>query len=131
MSTTPQEILSNAISMPDTTEVEIRAKISRLYYALYSHACEFHDSLDSQGAQLKKEVGAHKRLSQQLTNPTVKDSSLETASRQIGTMQQLAHEIRIKADYGLDQTVAAADLTKCKGYVERALKIPLPKLAAA
>ena len=131
MSTTPQETLATAIAMPQSSEVEIRAKISRLYYALYSHACEFHDSLCTQGVQLKKEVGAHKRLSQQLTNPTVTNGDLQTLSRQIGTKQQLAHEIRVKADYNNDQNINSADLAKCVRYVKDGLAIPLPKRAAA
>lgn len=131
MSTTPQETLANAMAMPQSTEVEIRAKISRLYYALYSHACEFHDSLGMEGIQLKKEVGAHKKLSQQLTNPTVPDADLQALSRQIGTKQQLAHEIRVKADYNNDEKVDRSDLVKCTRYATDGLAIPLRKRAAA
>jgi hypothetical protein len=131
MSSTFQEVLNAAQALPETTEAEKRTKISRLYYALYTYACEFHDSLGSDGILLKGNVGAHKQLSQKLTNPTVTHPELQTASRSMGTKQQLAHELRVKADYHLDEDVVDKDLRDVKRYVRDGMAIPLIKQAAA
>lgn len=123
MSTTPTDILENAEQLPETSESEIRTKISRLYYALFSHACEFEKKLPSQGSLLKRDSGAHAKLSQRLTNPSVKSDQIEGISRQLGTQQMMAHDLRVKADYRLDEKVDKSDLLKCKGYVKRGMAI--------
>lgn len=128
---TPAELWAHAQTLPSSTEAERRAKISRSYYALYSHACDFNDSLDSKGILFKKDSGTHNRLSQALTNPTVKDDELQKHSRSLGTMQKLAHELRIKADYNLLADVTQADVQKCSRYVGAAMAIPVQVKKAA
>lgn len=131
MASTPQETLHAALQLPERTEVEKRTKISRLYYALYSHACNFHDALGHSGLLLKRDVGSHKQLTQKLTNPTTPDQALQDASRQLGTKQQLAHDLRLKADYDLHLDVLSVDLAKCKRYVQDGMAIPVAAKAAA
>jgi hypothetical protein len=132
MSVTPLEILEHAKSLPQNSEADIRAKISRLYYALYSHACDFNSQLPSEGNLLKKEAGNHHQLAQKLTNPTVSDTNLQAKSRDLGTKQKLAHELRVKADYDLNCTVNKEDLDKCLGYVTRGMAIsPTPPKGGA
>ena len=131
MSSTCLELFGAAQALPEADEAEKRTKISRLYYALYSYACEFHDSLGSDGVLLRGNVGMHKQLSQMLTNPTVNISELQKASRSMGTMQQLAHELRVKADYHLDEDVSDKDLRDIKRYVRSGMAIPLRTKAAA
>jgi hypothetical protein len=125
MTTTAQEIWAHAQSLPHVSQVEIRTKISRAYYALYTHALEFHNSLASKGNALTDKAGYHKLLSQWLTNPTVTDNSLADSSRELGTKQMLAHEIRIRADYELDTPISTHDLFKCIRYVSTGLAIPI------
>lgn len=131
MSVTPDQIWAHAQNLPQTSEEELRAKISRSYYALYSHACMFNDQLESEGNVFKRASGSHSQLSQKLTNPTVKDPVLQVSSRDLGTKQKLAHELRVKADYELDVPVNQKDLMQCLGYVRRGMAIPVPKKAAA
>jgi hypothetical protein len=128
MSTKPSEIYTNAQALPQKSESEIRTKISRLYYALFSHACEFDASLPDQGVLLNKESGVHSRLSQRLTNPTVKSAALQDASRTIGSFQRLAHEIRVKADYHLNDNVTTADLAKCTRFVEKGMSVNITEV---
>lgn len=123
MSVSPHEIWEHALSLPSSTESEKRAKISRAYYALYSHALAFHNNLPSAGNELRGDVGLHKRLNQKLTNPTVADEAAKSLSRQLGTKQGLAHEIRVKADYKLDEHVSDSDVTKCLSYVRKGLEL--------
>lgn len=117
MSVTAGDLYQHAQNLPERTEEEIRTKISRLYYALFSHACDFNDQLPSEGNLLKREAGSHLQLTQKLTNPTVKDDTLQAKSRELGTKQQLAHELRVKADYHLELEVGKSDLLKCARYV--------------
>lgn len=127
MSTTPQEIWQHAQTLPDKSESEIRTKISRAYYALYSHAYEFHDSLPECGHLLKDDVGVHKQLQQKLTNPSTKcAATVQSASRSLGTWQSLVHELRIKADYHLDEHVDKKDLAKCLQFVQKGMALPIP-----
>ena len=127
MSTTPHEIWTHAQSLPAASESEIRTKISRAYYALYSHAFEFHDALPTCGGLLKGDVGVHKQLQMKLTNPAQTCSQSEqSASRTLGTMQLLAHDLRLKADYRLGEHVNRTDLQKCLGYVSTGMAISLP-----
>jgi hypothetical protein len=127
MSVTPFQIFEHAKSLSQDSEAEIRAKISRLYYALFSHACDFNSQLPSEGNLLKKDAGNHHQLAQKLTNPTVSDANLQAKSRDLGTKQKLAHELRVKADYELGSTVDKNDLVRCLGYVTRGMEIsPTP-----
>ena len=123
MSVTPADLHAHAELLQSNSEPEIRTKISRLYYALYSHSCNFYSSLPSQGNLLKNGTGSHDKLSQLLTNPTVQDKDLESKSRNLGTKQKLAHELRIKADYYWDKQVDNIDLVKCSRYVSEGMKI--------
>lgn len=131
MSSTCLEMLSAAQALPESTEVEKRAKISRLYYALYTYACEFHDALGYEGNLLRGDVGMHSQLSQMLTNPTIPSDELQSASRSMGTKQKLAHELRVKADYHLDEDVVDKDLRDVKRYVRDGMAIPLRNRAVA
>jgi len=123
MSVTPRQMWEHAKALPQNTETEMRAKISRLYYALFSHACEFNSQLPSEGQLLKKDAGSHHQLFQKLTNPTVAENALQTKSRELGTKQKLAHELRVKADYELDEEVNKADVAKCVRYVDFGMEI--------
>lgn len=123
MSVTPTNIWEHAQTLPQNNEVEIRTKISRLYYALFSHACEFNSQLPEEGHVLRRDVGSHHQLSQKLTNPTVKDPVLQNRSRELGTKQKLTHELRVRADYDLDSVVDKVDLAKCIRYVQAGMAI--------
>lgn len=125
MSVNPTEIWEHAQKLPEATEADIRAKISRSYYALYSHACLFTKGLATQGQETTFGSGMHRKLIQRLTNPTVADPKQCEASRQIGTKQMLAYDYRLKADYYLDEPVTTADLKKCLSYVRSGLAIPI------
>jgi len=131
MSITPMDLWQYAQSLPETTESERRAKISRCYYALYSHACQFNEHLPSEGLVFKSGSGMHKQLIQKLTNPTVSDPTLTALSRRVGTQQMLAYDLRLKADYHLEKTVSVSDVKKCVAFVKIAIMIPLPEKAAA
>lgn len=126
MSTTPNEIWSDAQKLPEATEVQRRAKISRCYYALYSRACEFSGELITEGNLLRAGSGMHSKLTQKLTNPTIKDPEISALSRQMGTQQMMAYDLRLKADYYLDDEVTVSDVRKCVGFVRRGIEIPLP-----
>lgn len=124
MGVTPFELWEHARSLPAKTQAEIRTKVSRAYYALYSHACVFNDGLPATGNLYKKEAGSHSQLTQKLTNPNLKNyPSLEAKSRNLGTKQKLAHEIRVKADYDLADPITQIELAKCLRYVEAGLQI--------
>lgn len=131
MSITPTDLWEHAQTLPETTESERRAKISRCYYALYSHACQFNEHLPSEGLVFKSGSGMHRQLIQKLTNPTVSDPTLTQLSRRIGTQQMLAYGLRLKADYDLEEPVSVADVKKCVGFVKVGIVIPLPRKAAA
>ena len=128
---TADDLWKHAQQLPETTEVERRTKISRSYYALFSYACEFSSALPSEGNLFRKDTGCHSQLSQKLTNPTVADGNLQYQSRVLGTNQKMAHELRVKADYHLDQPVTATDLYKCLTWVSKGMAIPLPVQKAA
>lgn len=128
---TPDDLWLHAQQLPEATEAERRSKISRSYYALFSYACEFNRSLPSEGGLFRKEAGCHSQLSQKLTNPTVADGDLQFQSRSLGTNQKLAHELRIKADYYLDEPVTTADVRKCLAWVRKGMAIPIPNQKAA
>jgi hypothetical protein len=123
MSITACELWTHAASLKQGTEAEIRTKISRAYYALFSHACEFNSQLPSEGNLLRNDVGAHHQLGQKLTNPTVDDPGMQARSRELGTKQKMAHELRVRADYELDAPVGQADLLKCLRYVRQGMEI--------
>jgi hypothetical protein len=125
MSVTPAELWAHAQSLPQKTEAEIRTKISRLYYALYSHAFEFNTQLPSQGILLRRDGGSHSQLAQKLTNPTVDNEALKAVSCMLGTMQKLAHELRVKADYQLSTQISANDLAKCERFVTRGMEVDI------
>jgi hypothetical protein len=131
MSVTPNDLWIHAKSLPEVTEAEKRVKISRCYYALYSHAFQFSERLSTEGLVLKNGSGMHKQLIQKLTNPTVNDPMLVKLSRQVGTQQMLAYDLRLKADYSLGYTVTASDVKKCVSFVNTGILIPLPERAAA
>jgi hypothetical protein len=128
---TPEELWKHAQVLPEGTEAEKRTKISRSYYALFSYACEFNDALISKGNLFRKDTGCHSQLSQKLTNPTVPDSDLQYRSRVLGTQQKLAHELRIKADYTLDEQVTMTDVKKCMAWVTKGMAVALPEQKAA
>lgn len=130
MSVSPMELWEDAEKLPQATEPQRRSKISRCYYALYSYACEFNRALPSEGNVFKGGSGMHKQLIQKLTNPTVEDEQLRAYSRQVGTQQMMAYDLRLKADYRLDEQVTEADVKKCVSFVRRGLEIPLPNVAA-
>lgn len=131
MSQSPLELWSDAQTLPETTEAQRRTKISRCYYALYSHACEFSQALPSEGLLYKSGSGMHKQLIQKLTNPTVMNRDLIALSRKIGTQQMLAYDLRLKADYRLNEDVTPADVRKCVSFVRQGMQVPLPTSAAA
>ena len=125
MSVNPAELWAHAQLLPEATEADRRAKISRSYYALYSHASLFTQSLATQGLETSFGSGMHRKMMERLTNPSVKDDEKCNASRQIGTKQMLAYDFRLKADYYLDEPVTVADVRKCLAYVRGGLAIPL------
>lgn len=127
---TPLEMWVNAQALPATNEAEYRTKISRSYYALYSHACQFNDALPQKGELLKFGSGMHGQLNQKLTNPKVTDPELQFLSRNLGTKQKLAHELRVLADYELTEAVTIKELSKCLRYVKEGMDIPLPLQAS-
>lgn len=129
--TTALEMWQHAQELPEATEVQRRSKISRSYYALFSYACEFNSGLESKGNLFKKDTGSHSQLSQMLTNPTVADNDLQYHSRILGTNQKMAHELRVKADYRLDEPVTVTDLRKCLTWVAKGMAVPLPNQKAA
>jgi len=131
MTCTAETIWAHASALPADTEEQRRTKISRCYYALYTHACNFNDMLATKGQLLQRDSGTHRQLTQKLTNPTVTSAELINYSRQLGTKQMLAHELRVKADYNLSESVTQTDVIKCVGYVRSGLQIPLPNKAAA
>ncbi|MCC6071476.1 hypothetical protein ACFSQU_18205 [Massilia sp. GCM10020059] len=123
---TPDELWRHAQQLPESTEAERRTKISRSYYALFSYACEFNDALSSEGNLLRKGTGCHNQLTQKLTNPTVTDSTLQYQSRILGTQQQIAHALRIKADYDLAVPITIAEVKKCMAWVTKGMAVPSP-----
>jgi hypothetical protein len=123
---TPLEMWANAQALPATNEAEYRTKISRSYYALYSHACQFNEALPAKGELTKFGSGMHGQLSQKLTNPNVADENLKFLSRSLGTKQGLAHELRVLADYQLNKPVTIKELSKCMRFVQDGMNIPLP-----
>lgn len=128
---TPLELWTHAQQLPETTEADRRTKISRSYYALFSYACEFNNALPSEGNLFRKDAGCHSQLSQKLTNPTVADGDLQYRSRVLGTQQKITHELRVKADYNLDETVTHAEMRKCNAWVAKGMAIDLPEQKAA
>lgn len=110
-----------AQSLNTPCEESRRAKISRAYYALYHHAIDFHNGLASSGNTLAAGGGVHRKLIQQLTNPTVTDEAIKSRSRKIGTMLGLARDLRDEADYENTCAIEPKHVRECLRYVEQGL----------
>jgi uncharacterized protein (UPF0332 family) len=123
MSTTVTDLWIHAQQLPQATEECSRAKISRAYYALYHHALQFHDDLDSEGLLPAKPGGQHRKLTHQLVNPTSKNSELCFKSRQIGTYLGLAREKRVNADYHPEKNLGKTEVAECLRYVRTGLAV--------
>ncbi|MEN4918280.1 hypothetical protein ABE485_06375 [Achromobacter spanius] len=115
------QLWTYAQSLNTPCEESRRAKISRAYYALYHHAIDFHNSLPSSGHSLAVGGGVHRKLIQQLTNPTVADDAMKGRSRKIGTMLGLARDLRDEADYENTSTIEPKHVRECLRYVEQGL----------
>lgn len=83
-------------------ETKFRNFIGRAYYASYHRAKEFHENLPDQGLHHTEQVGAHRRLSFALENPTVSDRDLHKKSKQLGYICRDLHAKRVDADYHID-----------------------------
>lgn len=101
----------------------MRNKIGRSYYALYHHAINFHNALPEaeKGGLRAHTGGVHQQLIDRLCNPSVRDVSVQSRSRSIGTFLSLARALRDRADYHHDQTVTATDVVNCTRFVSKGL----------
>jgi mannitol-1-phosphate/altronate dehydrogenase len=126
MSVTPSDLWAHAQNLQQSSEAEVRTKISRLYYALYSHALAFEVQLPSKGKLSSGSPGGyHKQLADRLENPTVSDTALYVSSRALGLQQKLAHKLRVRADYKLTEPVGSTELARCLQYVKAGMRIQL------
>lgn len=87
----------------------MRSSVSRAYYGAYHGATGFHASLEIPGCVGEKPAGVHEDLVQRLINPGISsDDPRHTRSRQIGTMTRQLRDLRVKADYRIEQNVDQA-----------------------
>lgn len=121
MPVTPNDILGSALSMPDSTEADLRTIASRSYYAAYHHGVVFHAGLASPGRMSPKPVGTHEDLIHRLTNPA--DLNKATQSRQLGYILAIAKQLRVIADYKPEQTFSPGQKEEAIGYAKRCLSI--------
>lgn len=109
MSVTPHDLLAAARAIPHADEAGRRALISRVYYAAFQAAREFHGSLSVPGS-VGNAQGEHAQLISQLSKPGVNTGHpTHLASRQIGVILGSLLVLRVKADYRPKETVTVED----------------------
>lgn len=110
MSVAPRELLDAARAIPQTDEASRRAIISRVYYAAFHAANEFHESLPAPGNPGTAK-GEHAILIARLSAPLIKSGLPEhMVSRRIGGYLNALRALRIKADYHPREAVTDADV---------------------
>ncbi len=111
MATSPVDLMACAAKLAGNTagvEAQVRAAISRAYYAAYHDCVEWYDALPAKG-RLPSDYtgnGMHVEFATRLQNP---DSSLaalvQEASRKRGVALRKLHGDRVIADYRLKKAV--------------------------
>lgn len=110
MSICPEDFISVAEALAtNQTEAAMRSSVSRAYYGAFHGANGFHASLGTPGRLGEKPAGVHEDLVQRLINPGISgDDPRHTRSRQIGAMTRQLRDLRVKADYRIEQDVDQA-----------------------
>lgn len=118
MSIAPEDLLNFAIKIaadPNPVEASSRTAICRAYYAAYHQSESWYQKLPSPGSLgLKNPKGMHDRFFVLLSNPNTTDNSASqcSASRRRGYALRLLHDCRTRADYDLQASVTAAEVTQ-------------------
>ncbi|WP_144265728.1 hypothetical protein [Pandoraea sp. SD6-2] len=114
MSTAPKLLLDCAkrIHESGTCEATRRAVASRAYYAGYHAAKQFHESLATPGF-VKETKGRHQQLLSQLAFPGISENNKKhNISIALGKMLRPAYELRVTADYFLNDEVSDVDVAQ-------------------
>ncbi len=122
MSISPRDLLSQArqLASSASTETEFRNVIGRAYYGAYHEADRFHSSLPASGTSPSKPLGVHAKLSHQLQHPRLSANDPKyRLSQNIGRHLEWLHQVRVKADYRLGETLGHTECAKVMSRVER------------
>ena len=110
MSIFPEDFILIAETLAaERSEAVLRSSVRRAYYGAFHEAAGFHASLETPGRLGEKPAGVHEYLVQRLTNPGIPgDDPRHIRSRQIGTMTRQLRDLRVKADYRIEQDIGRA-----------------------
>jgi hypothetical protein len=124
MSIRVEELVSYAksINLNSADEIQLRAVVSRAYYAAYHDCLSWHTTLPTPGSAGQAQGGAHTILIAQLTSPTVKGEE-STKSKMRGYRLKTLKQLRTKADYFLDENLVADEAAQSVVDTEAILAI--------
>lgn len=107
-------------------EMGLRTVVSRAYYAAYHLACGVrHHCPDPPQLPNGKGEGDHQRLIRQFSSVPKKGFKGAGLAKQIGALLSQGRNLRVKADYRLNETVSqndARNMTDAAGKVENLVK---------
>lgn len=107
MSVTAEDLLDWAKSIPIQDEVDLRAIVSRAYYAAYHRCKDWHGALHYHGSCSMAHAGEHEKLIQQLKNPSMGiPAPRQKLSRDLGKKLEALKALRVLADYRLGRQMA-------------------------
>lgn len=121
-----------SLSVSDGSEIKCRSAVSRAYYGVYHAALEYADSL---GDIPVSACGGstHKKLWAFYKENLDSDRDLRMKLRKVGYVLKQLHELRVTADYRLQETISIEDaecqLTRSRTLLEAVEQLKASKAA--
>lgn len=113
---------AKSVKLDSADEIQLRAVVSRAYYAAYHDCLKWHGALSTPGSAGQAQGGTHVVLITQLTTPTVKGAEV-MKSKMRGYRLKTLKQLRTKADYFLDQDLVTDEAAQSVVDAEAILAI--------